>query len=197
MSILFNIEGPKGSGKSTLIRRMIDRKIATRSRGFSGDWNNLMTDDQVELDKDSAFSYIHDRGYLSHFIYAFLMSAEPDFNRVRCNGPKVEIFTWRAANIKMISDYLDALEHQMIILYTDHPQILIERIKNRKIEENKGATEDEWKVLEQSNQMFSLMAQFLKANFPDKVLAYRIESFTDSDELIDQIINDTNSNEVK
>ena len=64
MSILFNIEGPKGSGKSTLIRRMIDRKIATRSRGFSGDWNNLMTDDQVELDKDSAFSYIHDRGYI-------------------------------------------------------------------------------------------------------------------------------------
>ena len=45
MSILFNIEGPKGSGKSTLIKRMIDRKIATRSRGFSGDWNNLMTDD--------------------------------------------------------------------------------------------------------------------------------------------------------
>lgn len=197
MSILFNIEGPKGSGKSTLIRRMIDRKIATRSRGFSGDWNNLMTDDQVELDKDSAFSYIHDRGYLSHFIYAFLMSAEPDYNRVRCNGPKVEIFTWRAANIEMISNYLDALEHQMIILYTDHPQILIERIKNRKIEENKGATEDEWKVLEQSNQMFSLMAQFLKANFPDKVLAYRIESFTDSDELIDQILKDMNSKEVK
>lgn len=197
MSILFNIEGPKGSGKSTLIRRMIDRKIATRSRGFSGDWNNLMTDDQVELDKDSAFSYIHDRGYLSHFIYAFLMSAEPDYNRVRCNGPKVEIFTWRAANIEMISNYLDALENKMIILYTDHPQILIERIKNRKIEENKGATEDEWKVLEQSNQMFSLMAQFLKANFPDKVLAYRIESFTDSDELIDQILKDMDSNEVK
>lgn len=197
MSILFNIEGPKGSGKSTLIRRMIDRKIATRSRGFSGDWNNLMTDDQVELDKDSAFSYIHDRGYLSHFIYAFLMSAEPDYNRVRCNGPKVEIFTWRAANIEMISNYLDALEHKMIILYTDHPQILIERIKNRKIEENKGATEDEWKVLEQSNQMFSLMAQFLKANFPDKVLAYRIESFTDPDELIDQILKDMNSKEVK
>ena len=197
MSILFNIEGPKGSGKSTLIRRMIDRKIATRSRGFSGDWNNLMTDDQVELDKDSAFSYIHDRGYLSHFIYAFLMSAEPDYNRVRCNGPKVEIFTWRAANIEMISNYLDALEHKMIILYTDHSQILIERIKNRKIEENKGATEDEWKVLEQSNQMFSLMAQFLKANFPDKVLAYRIESFTDSDELIDQILKDMNSKEVK
>ena len=85
----------------------------------------------------------------------------------------------------------------MIILYTDHPQILIERIKNRKIEENKGATEDEWKVLEQSNQMFSLMAQFLKANFPDKVLAYRIESFTDSDELIDQILKDMNSKEVK
>lgn len=197
MSILFNIEGPKGSGKSTLIRRMIDRKIATRSRGFSGDWNDLMTDDQVELDKDSAFSYIHDRGYLSHFIYAFLMSAEPDYNRVRCNGPKVEIFTWRAANIEMISNYLDTLEHKMIILYTDHPQILIERIKNRKIEENKGATEDEWKVLEQSNQMFSLMAQFLKANFPDKVLAYRIESFTDSDELIDQILKDMNSKEVK
>ena len=55
MSILFNIEGPKGSGKSTLIRRMIDRKIATRSRGFSGDWNNLMTDDQVELGQRFSF----------------------------------------------------------------------------------------------------------------------------------------------
>ena len=114
MSIAYNIEGPKGSGKSTLIRRMIERGFADRSRGFSGKWEELMTDDIVEIDSSSEYRYIHDRGYLSHFIYAFLMSAEPDFERVRCNGPKVEVMTWRAANLKMLSDYLDEVDSKMI-----------------------------------------------------------------------------------
>lgn len=192
MSIVYNIEGPKGSGKSTLIRRMIERGLADQSRGFSGRWEELMTDEIVDLDASSNSRYVHDRGYLSHFIYAFLMSADPDFNRVRCNGPKVEIMTWRAANLQMLSDYLDQVESKMIILYSDYPQILSDRIRRRLEEEDKGATEAEWEVLERSNEMYKLMATFMKSVFPDKVLAYRIEEYLDTDLLIDQIIKDSN-----
>lgn len=192
MTIIYNLEGPKGSGKSTLIRRMIERGLANRSRGFSGQWENLMTDEIVSKDHESNDRIIHDRGYFSHFIYTFLMAAEPDFNRVRCNGPKVEILSWRATNIQMIKDYMDKLEGKMIILYSDFPQILIERIMKRQAEESKGATSDEWSVLDQSNQMFSLLSSFMKNQFPDKVLVYRIEEFNSPDELIDRILEDEN-----
>ena len=192
MTIIYNLEGPKGSGKSTLIRRMIERGLADRSRGFSGQWENLMTDEIVSKDHESNDRIIHDRGYFSHFIYTFLMSAEPDFNRVKCDGPKVEILSWRATNIQMIKDYMDKLEGKMIILYSDFPQILIERIMKRQAEESKGATSDEWSVLDQSNQMFSLLSSFMKNQFPDKVLVYRIEEFNSPDELIDRILEDEN-----
>lgn len=191
MSIVYNIEGPKGSGKSTLIRKMIERGLADQSRGFSGRWEELMTDEIVEKDSSSNLRYVHDRGYLSHFIYAFLMSAEPDFNRVRCNGPKVEILSWRAANLKMLSDYLDQVDSKMIILYSDYSQILNDRIGKRLEEEGKGASEAEWEVLERSNQMYKLMATFMKSVFPDKVLVYRIEEYRDTDLLLDQIIEDS------
>lgn len=191
MSIVYNIEGPKGSGKSTLIRKMIERGLADQSRGFSGKWEELMTDEIVEQDSSSNLRYVHDRGYLSHFIYAFLMSAEPDFNRVRCNGPKVEIMTWRAANLKMLSDYLDQVESKMIILYSDYSQILNDRISKRLKEEGKGASEAEWEVLERSNQMYKLIATFMKSVFPDKVLVYRIEEYNSTDLLLDQIIKDS------
>lgn len=192
MTIIYNLEGPKGSGKSTLIRRMIERGLADRSRGFSGQWENLMTDEIVSKDHESNDRIIHDRGYFSHFIYTFLMAAEPDFNRVKCDGPKVEILSWRATNIQMIKDYMDKLEGKMIILYSDFLQILIERIKKRQAEESKGATSDEWSVLDQSNQMFSLLSSFMKTQFPDKVLVYRIEEFNSPDELIDRILEDEN-----
>ena len=191
MSIIYNIEGPKGSGKSTLIRKMIERGLADRSRGFSGKWEELMTDEIVEQDSSSNSRYVHDRGYLSHFIYAFLMSAEPDFNRVRCNGPKVEIMSWRAANLKMLSDYLDQVDSKMIILYSDYSQILNDRISKRLEEEGKGASEAEWEVLERSNQMYKLMATFMKSVFPEKVLVYRIEEYSSTDLLLDQIIEDS------
>ena len=191
MSIVYNIEGPKGSGKSTLIRKMIERGLADQSRGFSGKWEELMTDEIVEQDSSSNLRYVHDRGYLSHFIYAFLMSAEPDFNRVRCNGPKVEIMSWRAANLKMLSDYLDQVDSKMIILYSDYSQILNDRISKRLEEEGKGASEAEWEVLERSNQMYKLMATFMKSVLPDKVLVYRIEEYSSTDLLLDQIIEDS------
>ena len=191
MSIVYNIEGPKGSGKSTLIRKMIERGLADQSRGFSGKWEELMTDEIVEQDSSSNLRYVHDRGYLSHFIYAFLMSAEPDFNRVRCNGPKVEIMSWRAANLEMLSDYLDQVDSKMIILYSDYSQILNDRISKRLEEEGKGASEAEWEVLERSNQMYKLMATFMKSVFPDKVLVYRIEEYSSTDLLLDQIIEDS------
>lgn len=193
MTIIYNLEGPKGSGKSTLIRRMIERGLADKSRGFSGQWENLITDDIVLEDHESEDRFIHDRGYFSHLIYTFLMAAEPDFNRVKCNGPKVEVLSWRATNIQMIKDYMEKLERKMIILYSDFPQILIERITKRASEENKGASSEEWSVLEQSNQMFYLLSTFMKSQFPDKVLVYRIEDFKSSDELIDQIIADSKS----
>lgn len=191
MTIVYNLEGAKGTGKSSLIKRMVERGLADRIHAFTGEWTRLITDDKIYADKASHQRIIHDRGILSHFIYAFLMPADQDYSRVRYNGPKIEISTWRAAHIGMIEDYLNALNGKMIILYTDHDQILTERITRRLELEGKGATEEEWKILSQSNMMYMLFSQFLKAQYPDKILVYRIEKFSSTDELIDQIIEDS------
>lgn len=191
MSIIAVFEGPKGIGKSTILNRLLSHEYADQIRAFSGQWEHLLTEDVLVHDNASNIRYIHDRGMLSHFIYTFLMPSDPDFNRVRYNGSKIEISSWRMPNIKMIEDYLNRIEDNLYILYTEDVSLLKSRINKRNAEIGKGATDEEWKVLEQSNFMFKQMGSFLKSEFPDKIKLIKIDENTKLDDLITLVINKT------
>lgn len=194
MSIKAVFEGPKGIGKSTLLSALQSNFYADEIRAFSGQWENLLTEDVLEHDTNSELRYIHDRGMISHFIYTFLMPSDPDFNRVRYNGSKIEISSWRVPNIGMIEKYLDRIEDKLYILYTGDYNLLHERINRRNEETGKGATDDEWKVLDQSNLMFIKLGEFLKTVFPDKIEMIEVTKFTTLEEILEKVLTSNRDN---
>lgn len=188
MSIIATFEGPKGVGKSTILKELVDNGFADRVHAFAGDWNHLITEDQIELDHSSSSRILHDRGMLSHFIYTFIMPADPDYNRVKYNGAKIEISTWRVPNIQMFKEYLDKIEDKLYILYAKNVDLLSHRIAERDKKIGKGATDDEMKVLEQSNLLYKQIGEFLKAVFPDKVEIIEIDEVTTVDEILERML---------
>lgn len=197
MSIKSIIEGPKGVGKSTLIEALKSNFYADDVHAFSGQWEHLPTEDSLIEDMNSATRFIHDRGMLSHFIYTFLMPSDPDFNRVRYNGSKIEISSWRVPNLKMIEDYLNKIDDRLYILYTHDVEMLHERINRRNEEIGKGATEDEWKVLDQSNLMFLKLGEFLKTVFPEKIELIEVTRDLSTEMIVEKIIFEDRSREKK
>ena len=188
MSIKAVFEGPKGIGKSTLLSSLESNYYADTVRAFSGQWEHLLTEDVLVHDHESETRYMHDRGMLSHFIYTFLMPSDPDFNRVRYNGSKIEISSWRVPNIQMFKDYLDRIDDKLYILYTGDHKMLHDRIEKRNREIGKGATEEEWKVLDQSSLMFIKLGEFLKTIYPDKIEMIEVTKFTTTEELTEKIM---------
>lgn len=189
MSLIAVLEGPKGIGKSTLLDSLQKHDFADEIRAFSGQWEHLLTEDVLQADYASDKRYLHDRGMISHFIYTFLMPSDPDFHRVRYNGSKIEISSWRVPNIAMIENYLNRVEDKLYILYTEDTQMLVDRINRRNKEIGKGATEDEWKVLDQSNRMFKQFGLFLTSVFPNKIELIEVDRSTTCEDLRKKVMN--------
>lgn len=165
MSILFNFEGPKGSGKSTIINKFLDDYPNISVRKF--DSNTIVTND--EFKNASKNDVIFDRGILSYQIYDWL------WNNNISKQEKLDFSTY-SFNIKTPInkehfDYLiENIKYKLVIFYSSDIELLINRINKRKAEINKGADELEWKTLSDSNLYFKYMGMFLKELYPDKVL---------------------------
>lgn len=189
MTIVANFEGPKGVGKSTILRELLKRGYAHKIQDFNGNWDHLITDDQVNKDRNSALKIMYDRGVLSHFVYTFVMSADPDFDRVRYNGSKIEIQTWRTPNIGMIEELLNQIDGKMYIMYASNVSILKDRIYQRHQTSGKGATDEEMKVLTMSNLLYKQIGEFLKFVFPDKIELIEVDELTTIDDIIERVIS--------
>lgn len=165
LSILFNFEGPKGSGKSTIINKFLDDYPNISVRKF--DSNTIVTND--EFKNASKNDVIFDRGILSYQIYDWL------WNNNISKREKLDFSTY-SFNIKTPInkehfDYLiENIKYKLVIFYSSDIELLINRINKRKVEINKGADELEWKTLSDSNLYFKYMGMFLKELYPDKVL---------------------------
>ena len=94
----------------------------------------------------------------------------------------------------MIEKYLDRIEDKLYILYTGDYNLLHDRINRRNEEIGKGATEDEWKVLDQSNLMFIKLGEFLKTVFPDKIEMIEVTKFTTPEELLEKVLTSNRDN---
>lgn len=185
MSILFNFEGPKGSGKSTIINKFLDDYPNISVRKF--DSNTIVTND--EFIYASKNDVIFDRGILSYQIYDWL------WNNNISKQEKLDFSTY-SLNIKtpINKEHFDYLikniKYKLVIFYSSDIELLINRINKRKAEINKGADELEWKTLHDSNLYFKYMGMFLQELYPDKVLLIDVNNNMNIDEMYNFIKKD-------
>ena len=168
--IHYVLEGPKGSGKSTLSRELAQLHQSAVQH-FSSE--NYLKMSQLLHDSTSHESVIYDRGWLSYLIYGFLWNAEQDFV-VHHDGPEMMIRTWAPLHKGHFNELIDAIQYHYIIFYSSNDDLLLKRLEKRAVEEGKGYTKHEKEVLKESNIMFKHYAKLFKDLYPDKVIAIDI-----------------------
>lgn len=191
MTILYDIEGPKGSGKSTLTQMLMSTGVADELHYYDGNWETLVTESSVYADHNSKFKFIHERGFLSQIIYTLMSDANPDFEgRSFYDGPKMTFSTWRVTPLPTMLNYIDLLHHKLVIMYADDPELLLDRITKRKEQTGKYATEAELQVLKNSNILFKYFGQMLKELRPDKVMLFKIEHFGSTEAIMKSVLQE-------
>lgn len=161
MPIKYILEGPKGSGKSTLCRALA-RDLGAEVKSFS-DKNTPHIDTLIHdhLDKNK---FIHDRSYLSYLVYGWAQDAHQHFD-IKQDSTRLTLETWSPITRKDFIQMLDLIDSKLIILYASKPQQLIDRIKERESFEGKGATQSEYDSLYLSNAMFYSYIHILKTAY--------------------------------
>lgn len=175
--ILYAIEGAKGSGKSTLARQISGYRKANVKAFEQGDY---VTKDIIDEDSWSLEDFIHDRGLLSFAAYGFSRNYKPIVETQHIMNETI-YKTWAPLTMRDYEYWLDNIQEKLIVLYSSDPEVLVKRIKGREKIMNKGATKDEFRELEVTNQYFYHMGSVLKYLRPDKVEL--IDIATNSSEL--------------
>lgn len=170
--ILFNIEGPKGSGKSTVTRRLADELNAEIIK-FDSD--NVVEYDDFEYAK--SHDVIFERGMVSYQIYDWLwnngLSEQLDRGFSRMN-----LTVKQPMNQKQYDYFFEQMDGPLIILYSSNVNELSRRIHKRDDAIGKGANDLEWKTLVASNTWFEHFGAILKAIYPEKVVVLDIMKYS-------------------
>lgn len=165
--ISYIIEGPKGSGKSTL-SNLIQNQFGGEIKHYNGD--NYLTTEKLINDKQSDKLFIHDRGFLSYFVYGFVSNIKQDNDfEISTIGSQLNIKVWAPLTQNDFTDWIDSCDNKLIILYASDDKLLFDRIKKRESEIGKGATKKELSFIKNSNQLFYTMGQMFKFLRPEKV----------------------------
>lgn len=184
MSLLFNLEGPKGSGKSTLGKSLCDKFENCELRHFDSD--NIVSN--IDFNDIKKSDIIFDRGLLSYQIYDWLWNNGISHN-INSDFSKTLIFYKEPLNKRHYDYLMSKVKYKYIILYSSDPEILINRIHKRNKLTNKGANELEWSTLINSNYYYEFMGKFLEKLYPSKVLLIDIAKTSNILELVLESIN--------
>lgn len=162
--IIFNMEGPKGSGKSTFIDCFLKNHSDVLYMKFDSDV--IVNNEALEIARSC--DVIFDRGLLSYQIYDWLWNNDLSLKKSD-DFSSTSISFKRPLNQKHYDTLMELVSGKYIILYSSDPNLLVDRIKSRKATIGKGANELEWQTLRDSNEYYKAMGQFLKYKYPDKV----------------------------
>ena len=188
--LLYNFEGPKGTGKSTLSKLLathyeLHNRVPVEIRHFDSD-NIVSYKDLLDTESES-YDLIFDRGLLSYQLYDWLWNnglsecVEKDYL-----GLSVSLK--QPVNKNHFDTLMNEIRYKYVILYSSNPDLLETRIENRRQESGKGMTPLEKQTLRESNVYYKAMGEFLKYLYPDKVLLIDIADEQTPEELMEQIL---------
>lgn len=186
--LLYNLEGPKGVGKSTIgdaLSKYYKNKDELNIYIRHFDSRNILTND-ILLESDKK-DYIFDRGLLSYQLYDWLWNnGLSEYYNKDYLGLSIQL---KQPVNKMHFDYLmEKVKYKYIILYSSDEQLLFDRIKRREELTGKGMNQLEKDTLVQSNKYFEMMGYFLQYLYPEKVLLIDVTKFVTVDNIVNYII---------
>lgn len=188
--LLYNFEGPKGTGKSTLSKLLathyeLHNRVPVEIRHFDSD-NIVSYKDLLDTENES-YDLIFDRGLLSYQLYDWLwdngLSEAVDKDYL---GLTVSLK--QPVNKNHFDTLMNEIRYKYVILYSSNPELLEMRIEKRKREDGKGMTSLEKQTLRESNAYYKAMGEFLKYLYPGKVLLIDIADEQTPEELMEQIL---------
>lgn len=189
--LLYNFEGPKGSGKSTLSKLIADYYEVRKGRPVEirhFDSDNIVG--YKDLLDTQDHDLIFDRGLLSYQLYDWLWdnglseSVDKDYLGL-------SISLKQPVNKKHFDILLNEIRYKYVILYSSNPELLETRIEQRRQENGKGMTELEKRTLRESNAYYQAMGEFLKYLYPDKVILIDIVDEQTPEELAEFILKES------
>lgn len=196
MTIKYWVEGPKGSGKTTVLKRLAastDEKISSKDQ-FSyhsnsqihhfGGHDATLQGDVLQRLQVSSKNYFVDRGYLSSIIYGWLGSVEPEF-KITKNFGQWSVVGWtqfEQNQFKLIIDHIKGNNGAYIVLYASNPADLASRI----IERGTNMNSSEIQELLASNTLHEAYGKMLQNLYRD---TYPIIVWDISASFISNLIN--------
>lgn len=177
MTIKYWVEGPKGSGKTTVLKHLAaatDEKISSKDQ-FSyhsnsqihhfGGHDATLQGDILQRLQVSSKNYFVDRGYLSSIIYGWLGSVEPEF-KITKNFGQWSVAGWtqfEQNQFKLIVDHIKGNNGAYIVLYASNPADLASRI----IERGTNMNSSEIQELLASNTLHEAYGKMLRNLYRD------------------------------
>lgn len=177
MTIKYWVEGPKGSGKTTVLKHLAastDEKISSKDQ-FSyhsnsqihhfGGHDATLQGDILQRLQVSSKNYFVDRGYLSSIIYGWLGSVEPEF-KITKNFGQWSVAGWtqfEQNQFKLIVDHIKGNNGAYIVLYASNPADLASRI----IERGTNMNSSEIQELLASNTLHEAYGKMLQNLYRD------------------------------
>lgn len=191
--LLYNFEGPKGTGKSTLSKLLathyeLHNRIPVEIRHFDSD-NIVSYKDLLDTESES-YDLIFDRGLLSYQLYDWLWDNGLS-ESVNKDYLGLSVSLKQPVNKNHFDTLMNEIRYKYVIMYSSNPDLLETRIENRRQENGKGMTPLEKQTLRESNAYYQAMGEFLKYLYPDKVLLIDIADEQTPEELMEYILHDS------
>lgn len=156
LAIKYWVEGPKGSGKTTVLKKLqdlLDGKTTAddqfsyhrnvQIKHFGGHDSTLQGDILQQL-QVSPVTYLVDRGYLSSIIYGWLGSVQPEF-KITQNFGKWQVEGWtqfEQNQFKLIIDHIKGNAGAYIVFYASNPVDLADRLVDRHSNMNQSEADE-------------------------------------------------------
>lgn len=191
--LLYNFEGPKGTGKSTLSKLLathyeLHNRVPVEIRHFDSD--NIVSYKDLLDTESKSYDLIFDRGLLSYQLYDWLWDNGLS-ESVNKDYLGLSVSLKQPVNKNHFDTLMNEIRYKYVILYSSNPDLLETRIENRRQENGKGMTPLEKQTLRESNAYYQAMGTFLKYLYPDKVLLIDIADEQTPEELVEYILHDS------